>query len=131
MIIQKHHLNDLDRLSTWSNVWKLDFKASKSKEVIFSPSRKPHEYGVLNLRQDALPRGDSHKHLGFILDKNPDFNEHLTNITVICNNLLNPSRQLNKSVRLERMHQEYGSIFFASANQNQLAKLDQITGLVC
>jgi hypothetical protein len=64
--------SDLDRQPTWSNVWKLvnDFKASKSKEVIFSPSRKPHkEYGALNLRQDAIP-SDSHKHLGFILDKN-------------------------------------------------------------
>jgi hypothetical protein len=83
---------------------------AKSKEVIFSPYRKPHkEYGALNLRQDAIQRSDSHKHSGFILDTNLDFNEHLANVTVKYNNLLNLLRQQKRLVRSKQMYQSFYS----------------------
>ena len=128
---------DLDNLSAWSKIWKLKFKASKSKEVIFhSPRKRLRVFNDLLMDGDIIPRGTFHKHLGLILDSTLSFNEHLTGITTKCNALLNPLRLLKfsiKSKHLERIyfsfilpHIEYCSVVFDSTNQNTLARLDQV-----
>jgi hypothetical protein len=48
---------DMDRLAQWSDRWKLEFKASKSCEVVFHT--RP-----INLKVDIIPKIASHKHLG-------------------------------------------------------------------
>ena len=129
--------NDLNRLASWSNRWKLFFKADKSKEVIFHSPRKVHaNFQELYLDHAAIPRGPSHKHLGVILDNRLNFEEHLTHISVKCNSMLNPLKSLKRRVQskhLEKMylsfilpHLEYGSIIFDLAPQNKLAMLDRI-----
>ena len=128
---------DLDNLSAWSRIWKLKFKASKSKEVIFhSPRKKLRVFNDLLMDHDIIHRGTFHKHLGLILDSTLSFNEHLMGITTKCNTLLNPLKLLKfsiKSKHLEQIyssfilpHLEYCSLVFDSTNQNNLARLDQV-----
>jgi hypothetical protein len=128
---------DLERLSIWANDWKLNFKAEKSKEVIFHSARRVvPNFDPLFLANNIIPRGNSHKHLGLILDEKLTFQEHLTGVIVKCNSLLNPLKALKQTVQskhLERLyfsfilpHLEYGSIIFDSANASILAKLEQI-----
>ena len=129
--------DDLNRLSDWSKLWKLDFKAEKCKEVIFHPTRRNsincQEVHMNNL---FIPRGITHKHLGLILDSTLSFEQHLTHVITKCNILLNPLKSLKTSLQsshLEKMyfsfilpHLEYCSIIFDSANMNILSRLDQI-----
>jgi hypothetical protein len=131
---------DLDRLHNWSNLWKLYFKAEKSKEVFFhSTHQVVANFPNLHIGTDIIPVGSSHsKHLGLILDNKLTFEEHLTHSHIICkcNLLLNPLKSLKHTIQskhLERLyfafvlpHLEYGSINFAMANSGILAKLDQI-----
>lgn len=128
---------DLNNLSVWSSKWKLKFKASKSKEVIFHSARKrPRAFENLELDGEIIPRGNSHKHLGFILDTSLTFNDHLTSVVTKCNLLLNPLKGLKHSINskhLEKIyysfilpHLEYCSVIFDSANINVLSRLDQV-----
>lgn len=128
---------DLNRIFEWSNTWKLNFKAEKSNEVVFYPSRlvKPR-FPDLLLGRDSIPLSTSHKHLGVLLDEKLTFEKHITNIVVKCNSLLNPLASLKHSIQskhLEKLyfsfvlpHLEYGSLIFTSANAGILAKLDQV-----
>jgi hypothetical protein len=129
--------SDLNRLAAWSKLWKLDFSASKSVEVIFHNSRRglrANPYFYLN--GDQVPRKKSHKHLGFVWDECLAFDEHLTSVIVKCNNMLHPLIVLKQSVRLRHLERiymsyilpllEFGAIILDSANQNLLCQLDKI-----
>jgi hypothetical protein len=129
--------SDLNRLTAWSQDWKLNFKAEKSKEVIFhSPRINLQDYPSLQLHGNIIPTGSSHKHLGFTLDSCLTFEELLTNVIIKCNTLLNPLKALKlklESRHLERLyfsfilpHLEYGSVIFDSAKVTPLSRLDQI-----
>ncbi len=129
--------DDLDRLSDWSNTWKLDFKAEKSMEVIFRSTRQTVPgFSRLHLANNVIPVGSSHKHLGLLLDEKLSFDDHLTKVISKCNGLLNPLAALKHSIQSKHLeslyfafilpHLEYGSVIFSSANVGLLAKLDQI-----
>jgi hypothetical protein len=99
--------SDLNRLTLWATLCKLDFKAIKIKEVIFrSPRHHAGNHAPLLLNNAIINRGISHKHLGITLDENLNVNEHLTNVITKCNIMLNPLKALKTSVQskhLERM----------------------------
>jgi hypothetical protein len=79
---------DLDRLSSWSTLCKLDFKAEKCMEVIFhSVHRKVRDFQQLHLQNANIPRGQSHRHLGMTLDARLTFEEHLIQLVTKCNTL--------------------------------------------
>jgi hypothetical protein len=83
--------SDLNRMNAWSNTWKLNFKGSKSKEVLFKSPLRPHlPFPDLLLNNEPIPKGDSHKHLGVILDSSLNVHQHIVNIIHKCNNKLNP-----------------------------------------
>ncbi len=129
--------DDLDRLFQWSMIWKLDFKAVKSKEVVFrSRMRRTRDHPLLNLGNEMIERVDSHKHLGIILDQFLSFEDHITSIIKKVNSMLNPLSSLKPVVNSKHLetiymafiipHLEYGSIIFDSATQSLLSKLDQL-----
>ena len=128
---------DLNRISDWAETWKLNFKAAKSKEIIFHSSRvRTIDYDKLILGGDFIPRERQHKHLGLFLDENLNFQYHISETIVKCNALLNPLMSLKctlQSSHLEKIyvsfilpHLEYCSIVFDSANYCFLNKLDQV-----
>jgi hypothetical protein len=130
--------SDLDSLAAWSDLWKLEFKAEKLKEVIFHSIRgQVGNHSPQTLNAEVINRSSSHMHLVVILDANLSFNdEHLTKTITTCNNMLNPLRALKATVQsrhLEKIymsfvlpHLEYGSILFDSSSQNLLGQLDKI-----
>ena len=129
--------DDLDRLAIWSDIWKLEFKACKSCEVVFcSPRKKIGNFSPVCMKGEVIPKSASHKHLGVILDEHLSFEAHIQAVVVKCNQMLNPLIALKASVRskhLEQLykcfilpHLEFGAIVFDSANLSFLAKLDQV-----
>jgi hypothetical protein len=67
--ISQNLQSDLNSLSGWSNTWKLKFKGNKSKEVLFQSQKNlAIPYPILSLNNEHIPKGNSHKHLGVILD---------------------------------------------------------------
>ena len=130
-------MDDLRRMARWSKVWKLNFKASKSVEIIFrSPRQNVRNHPVLWLNNEAIPRNSSHKHLGVTLDCHLNFKSHIDKIILKCNNMLNPLKSLVSklnSKHIERIfmsyilpHLEYGSLLFGSASQQDLDRLDRV-----
>lgn len=129
--------SDLDGLLRWSNIWKLEFKHSKCREVIFSsPYIKEQRFDPVSLENLEILRVTRHKHLGLNLDSHLAFRDHIISVIVKCNKLLNPLNSLKYTIRskhLERIyfsfilpHLEYCSIILDSANADLLSKLEQI-----
>ena len=117
--------------------WKLKFKGSKSKEVLFiQPRSPPIQAQDLLMNNERIPKHESHKHLGVILDSALNFHNHIDNIIIKCNNKLNSLTSLTrclKSKHIERIymsyilpHLEYGSQIFPLAGECYLSKLDKI-----
>jgi hypothetical protein len=96
-------------MSLWAQRWKLNFKASKSNELIFRSRRLANKnYPNLDMNGEAMPRVKSHKHLGVILDKSLTYENYINNTIEKCNHLLNPLKALTSSVQskhLERIYQ--------------------------
>jgi hypothetical protein len=97
--------NDLNQIKQWSVKWRLGFKGSKSRDVLFKSPRVPQwRLGFkgsksrdvlfksprvpqrpllpLSLGNEVIPQGNSHKHLG----------------VTKCNNKLNPLAELKNKV---------------------------------
>ncbi len=126
---------DLSRLSEWSNKWEMDFKPSKSVLVNFTKCGAKN-YGTFKLNNVDIPTKNYHKHLGFILDKNLSFNDHVDHLAVKVQKLINPLKHLSKKLKscylntiyksFVAPHYDYGDILYSGANQEFLKKLDQV-----
>jgi hypothetical protein len=70
--------DDLYRMEQWSENWKLNIKAAKTKEVLFGPPGKASRiHPNLFLNKEPIPQGNSHKHHGVILDSKLYFQTHI------------------------------------------------------
>ena len=82
-----------------------------------------------------IPPVNSHKHLGFVLDKNLSFDEHVYSLSAKIQKKLNPLKRLSydtKSYHLNTIfrsfifpHYDYCDVIYASASQKALDTLDQ------
>ena len=63
---------DLQRISDWSNIWKVTFNASKSKDMIFS-NKVLHNSPPVLFNNVAVERVTSHKHLGVYITSTLDW----------------------------------------------------------
>ena len=90
------HLNsDLSKTSSWVFQWKMSFNPDSSKqaqEVIFSPKIQKACHLSSYFNNKSVKQVPSQKHLGLILDKKLNFQEHLKNI----------SNKVNKTIELFR-----------------------------
>lgn len=126
--------NDLDTLSDWADTWGLAFKPSKCRDLIFAKRGYP-TYRNMTFANFEIPRVNCHKHLGFYLDSNLNFNEHVINLIENINKKLNPLRALSynmKSCHLNRIythfikpHYDYCDIIYHCAQRSSLTKLEQ------
>ncbi len=82
-----------------------------------------------------IEKTKSHKHLGFILDENLNFKDHVLNLSKKIQKQLNPLKYLSKTVKsyhlnaiyqgFIRPHFDYGDILY-SANKTVLEQLERI-----
>ena len=126
---------DLNSLSQWSRQWHIIFKPSKSIDITFTKSGTSN-YQDLFLDANPIPQKLSHKHLGFILDNNLNFNAHVIDLASKVQKKINPLKFLSKSLKscyLEtiylsfiRPHFDYCDILYNSANKTNLDRLERI-----
>ncbi len=127
--------NDVTLLSDWSNKWKLDFKPSKSALVTFAKTGK-RDYVDFLLDHTPIPKYDSHKHLGFVLDNNLNFKDHVNHLVVKIQKLINPLKHLSRKLKSRHLntiycsfiapHYDYGDVLYAAANIETLKQLDKL-----
>ena len=90
---------DLKKISEWAAMWKVNFQADKSEEVIFS-NKRLESTNPIYLSGELVKRVDTHKHLGLYLTYNLDW-------SVQCHHAcLKAYRKLAvlRSVKLLRRH---------------------------
>ena len=126
---------DLQKISKWAALWKVNFQGDKSEEIIFSKKRLESK-SPLYLNGQLVKRVDTHKHLGLYLTYNLDW-------SVQCHHVcLKAYRKLAvlRSVKLLRRHTldvlykitvrsvlDYSlPVYFNSLNEKQKAKLEKI-----
>ena len=126
---------DLKKISEWAAMWKVNFQADKSEEVIFS-NKRLESTNPIYLSGELVKRVDTHKHLGLYLTYNLDW-------SVQCHHAcLKAYRKLAvlRSVKLLRRHTldvlykitvrsvlDYSlPVYFNSLNAKQKAKLERI-----
>ncbi len=126
--------SDLNRIYEWSTIWGLCFKPSKCKDLTFT---KQGDSNHVNLYFNRLliPKVTVHKHLGFYLDQNLNFKEHVTKLAEKVQNKLNPLKKLSyclKSKHLNTIYNTYISpnfdycdIIYSSANETYLKMLER------
>jgi hypothetical protein len=79
---------DLNNMLNWANQWLVKFSPSKTVSLNISKRKKKLPRPTLTMDNVPLREVDSHKHLGITLTKDLSWNEHLDNIAVSANKLL-------------------------------------------
>jgi hypothetical protein len=75
--------------------------------MFWSQALQLRDHMPLSLNNDPISRGQSHKHLGIIIDETLTCPDHINSSVVKCNNQINPLRALMSSLRsihLERLY---------------------------
>jgi len=121
--------DDLQRITTWANKWKMLFNPDITKqavEVVFSNKRSPTTFEPLTFNNIPVKVVTETTHLGMILDSKLNFEHHLEKKIGKANMGLGAMQQLKKWVShntLEviyklyvRPHLDYGDIVFDIAD---------------
>ena len=120
--------DDLKKIEAWAYQWKMSFNPDplkQAQEVLFSRKRnKPHHPDII-FNDNPVKKSSSQKHLGMLLDRKLDFDEHIKGvfdktrksiglIRKLRNLLPRPSLlQIYKS--FVRSHLDYGDIIYDKA----------------
>ena len=125
---------DLTKIFSWSLIWKVNFNASKSCEMIFSKSYLISQPLILGLQ--IIERVHLHKHLGIYIQSNLSWEKQVTSIVKKVNmklSIINSVKGLSRQCLdvLYKLHVrssiDYGILVFGpSLNQTQLKTLDNL-----
>ena len=129
----------LDCLEEWSRKNGCIFSPTKSAVVTFSKNSRMRHASELRIAGDIIPRLESFKFLGIVLDSRLSMVKHIEHIKAKCSKRLNLFRciagtdygadrktllYLYKALVLPII--EYGAVVYAGASDNTLKKLDTI-----
>ena len=129
----------LDRIDHWSKKNGFIFSPTKSAVVTFTKNNRMREASDLHISGHVVPRLDSFKFLGVVLDSRLTMVKHVEHIKAKCSKRLNLFRciagteygadrktllHLYKTLVLPII--EYGAVIYAGASDNTLKKLDVI-----
>ena len=84
---------DLDKILQWSKKWKVTFQPSKTKFILFSPT-KINIVPPLQFDNKEIKRVDTHKHLGFYLSFDLTWAEQMKYICLKANQRLGVLRHI-------------------------------------
>ena len=84
---------DLEKISAWATKWKVKFKASKSKDIIFS-NRYLNNSPPLIFENKYIDRVNVHKHLGLYLSSSLDWSEQIKQVCLKANKKLSVLRSV-------------------------------------
>lgn len=127
--------NDIDLVHEWARTWGLAFSPSKSRDLTFTKFGEKI-YCKMKLNNVEIPTVNFHKHLGFFLDSNLNFKEHIDQLYDKIQKKLNPLFCLSHSLKSCHLntiyksfinpHFEYCDIIYNGANATVLDRLDRI-----
>ena len=132
--------DDLVKINDWAYQWKMTFNPDISKqahEVVFSRKIMQSNHSPLTFNNIPVAQVKSQKHLGIILDKKLNFDEHLDKILAKVNKVIGTIRILQhvlpRSALLTiyksfiRPHLDYGDIIYDKAfNEAFKSKLESV-----
>ena len=80
---------DIATMGTWGNIWKMIFNPVKTNYMIVSKKQNRIQYPDILFNDTVLERTDSHKHLGLVLNKNLNWNDHIESTNVKAKKRIN------------------------------------------
>jgi hypothetical protein len=132
-------MDDLDKITTWANRWKMVFNPDISKqaiEVVFSRKYNKGDHPPLVFNGVPVARKDATKHLGIILDEKLSFRKHILESIEKAKKGLSLMKFLSKYVSRKvlimtytmhvRPHLEYGDIIFHNCSEYLMEMLESI-----
>ena len=128
--------NDLVKIENWAKKWKVQFNATKSKEIIFSTNKALFNSPPLIFNNDFISRTHEHKHLGLWLTSNLDWQKQVHEACLKANGKLAVLRSVKFLDRatLDLLYKltvrsvlEYGMIvYYHSLRPAQIKQLSQV-----
>jgi hypothetical protein len=138
--------DDLNKITTWANQWKMQFNPDITKqaiEIIFSSKYKKVVHPPLMFNGIPVARKDSTKHLGVILDSKLSFRNHIFEALEKAKNGLSLMKFLTKFLTREvleltykmhvRPYLEYGDVMFHDCSHeltNLIESIQYQAGLI-
>ena len=129
----------LDRIDEWSKKNGCIFSPAKSAVMIFTKNNRMRQTSDLQISGNIIPRVDSFKYLGVVLDSRLSMTKHVAHIKVKCSKRLNLFRCIAGSDfgadRKTLLHLyrtlvlpiiEYGAVIYSGASDSTLKNLDTI-----
>lgn len=131
---------DIDRLSTWCQVNKLDLNIKKCCAVSFSRSHFRTQVSY-NLNNEIIKKADNVKDLGIIIDKLM-FNKHIDKITLqafkVLGYITRNSKDFSNSNSLLRLSSslslpilEYGSVIWSPFTDTSIKSIEKVQLKLC
>ena len=136
---------DLANITEWAFQWKMQFNPDPNKqanEVYFTRKTTSHDHLPITFNGNPVQQCNSQKHLGLILDKQLNFNEHVDKKIIICNKLIGsikclPSLLPRKSLltiykSFIRPHLNYCDILYDNpANETLINLIEKVQYKAC
>ena len=132
-------MDDLDKITSWANCWKMVFNPDISKqaiEVVFSRKYNKGHHHPLVFNGVPVARKDATKHLGIILDEKLSFRKHILESIEKAKKDLSLMKFLSKYVSRKvlvmtytmhvRPHLEYGDIIFHNCSEYLMEMIESI-----
>ena len=126
---------DLEKIQTWSAMWKVTFKPSKSKDILFSKKQYTTEPSII-FNNICIERVSVIKHLGVIITSTLDWSEQINYVCLRANRKLSVLRSVKYLSRqtLDILYKltvrsliDYGLIiYYNNLTQKQKMRLGQI-----
>ena len=129
--------SDIDSLSSWCNVWKINLNISKCMVMKFSLKRSLAVNFVYFICETVLPSVNEIKDLGVIFTSNLCFNKHITTITKKSFQLVGFLRRVLKLFKnrdvcitmfnsLIRSRLEYCSVIWSPSAKHFIDKIERV-----
>ena len=126
---------DLERISTWSDKWKVTFNPKKSKDIIFSKKYLNNSPPLL-FNDNLIERVINHKHLGLHLSSTLDWSLQLNEVCLKANRKLSVLRSVKILSRqtLDLLYKltvrsviDYSlPVYFNTLRKNEMMRLEQL-----
>ncbi|KAK3105198.1 hypothetical protein FSP39_019583 [Pinctada imbricata] len=128
--------SDLTKIHEWSEQWLVSFNPQKTVSMLLSKKKSIHTHPPLFMNNTQISEVDKHKHLGLIINKTLNWDDHIENIILKASKRLYVLRKLK--FRLDRFSLqklyfsfvrpilEYGDIIWDGTTLQLKQRVEQI-----
>jgi len=127
--------SDIDKLYTWSKLWKLDFNISKCKIIPMSLKRNTENF-VYTINNNPIDEVRDHPYLGITINNKLAWSNHISDITTKATRVLNVIRRTlhpcstevktRAYLALVRPRLEYAAAAWSPHTQVDVANLERV-----